>query len=234
MSVFKTLNKKPHYDNSFKILLIKELEGFLKEKNIKDINLKRERLTASNIEIIKRFKNYFLIRNKSHLDSFLSEIKEQIWSDEKMIAERVLDALEGFEKQINTWESKIKGEKNELNSSNPKNINLEYYEIYFLYSEQLKSLHNELLSFIKKRFINFDFNSKKYFTKIKTLDLKKHTSNQTQLMTQKEVAEFLRITDRQVRNLEKNNHFKRITNISSSPRYSRDEIEKYSGLRKEN
>ncbi|WP_027137234.1 helix-turn-helix transcriptional regulator [Gaetbulibacter saemankumensis] len=222
----------PQYDKSFKKLILKEFELFKTERGHKNIDLDTDNLEASNKEAIGHFKTYFLLRQQSKIEDLLSESKDYVFSDKNISPDRLSNALDGLKKQIDTWLEKIKGENHDLKKHKPKSLKLSCYELFFEYCNKLKHFHNEFLQFLKRHFKDFDFSHQKYFVNIKhNEDTYSSNPTKTPLMTKTEVAEYLKISVRQVTNLENMKHFKRNNHIGNSPRYLRSDIEKYANTR---
>ncbi|MDC0006519.1 helix-turn-helix domain-containing protein [Winogradskyella sp.] len=221
----------PHYDRSFKTLILSEFELFKSERSINNIDLYEDNLKSSNKETIERFKTYFLFRLHSRIEDIMTESKDYVFSDENISPDRLSNTLDGLKKQIDIWFDKIKGENHELKKHKPKSLKLLCYELFFEYCNKLKNFHNEYLQFLKQHFEDFDFSHQKYFVNLKH-DENTYSSNtaKSPLMTKTEVAEYLKISVRQVTNLENMKHFKRNNHVGNSPRYLRSEIENYANI----
>lgn len=218
-----------HYDKTFKKLILEDFELFKSERGISAIDLLKDSLKASNKEQIGQFRTYFLFRTNSRIEDLTTESKDEVYSNQNITPERISNVLEGLKKQIDIWENKIKGESNELKKHKPKSLKLFCYKVYFEYCNKLKHFHNEFLQFIKRHFKDFDF-SQNYFVNLNQEEYASNTVKST-LMTKSEVAEYLKVSVRQVTNLENLKHFTRNNHVGNSPRYLRSDIEKYANTR---
>lgn len=210
--------------HNFEKLLVSEFQTF-KEEN----HLKADTLTDLTKDNIQAFKNYFLLRQHSTTEGIISDVKDYILSDEAVNIDTIINSLEGLKKQIDIWKIKIGQEINLKSHSNLTNWKIYAYDLFFIYCESFEKLILELIVFIKKQtgkevevFSKFKPSDKKFFPQNEI------SKSDSELMTRNEVADYLRVTPRQVINLENSGYFTRANTIGGrSVRYLRRDIENY-------
>ncbi len=225
------LVNSPNYDNSFKKLLGCEIGKFCEERNLQGINLFSGNIKKSSLEGLQSFKQYFLLRSQSGIDAFLTTLTEDFLTSNKSNVEVLVNILNGLRKQTKIWEDKITWEFQEMKRINPKSIKIFCYDLYFNYLVQLKTFHNECLTFLKSHNGDVDFQELQYFTRVSESFNENYSKTISPLMTKGEVAEFLGLTPRHVYNLEKAGCFNRVSK-SGRPRYLKKDIEDYLGFKK--
>lgn len=210
--------------HNFERLFLSEFETFKIENNYKADNLSH--LTKDNIQA---FKSYFLLRQNSITEGIISDLKDHILSDEAVNLDRIINSLEGLKKQIDIWKIKIGQEVNLKSDSSQTNWKIYAYELFFVYCEIFEKSIFELIEFIEKQtgkkvevFSSFNPSKQRF------LPQDKFSKSESELLTRNEVAEYLKVTYRQVINLENNGYFTRTNTIGGrGVRYLRKDIENY-------
>jgi predicted DNA-binding transcriptional regulator AlpA len=210
--------------HNFEKLLLSEFETFKTENNFKADSLRD--LTKNNIQA---FKSYFFLRQNSIKEGLISDLKDYILSDEAVNIDTIINSLEGLKKQIDIWRIKIGQEVNLKSDSSQANWKIYAYELFFIYCESFEKLILELIVFIEKQtgrkvevFSTFKPSEKKFFPQNEI------SKSDSELMTRNEVADYLRVTPRQVINLENSGYFPRTNTIGGrSVRYLKKDIENY-------
>jgi len=210
--------------HNFEKLLVSEFETFKTENNLKTDSLSD--LTKNNIQA---FKNYFLLRQNSIGESLISDLKDHILSDEAVNLDRIINSLEGLKKQIDIWRIKIGQEVNLKSDFSRTNWKIYAYDLFFVYCESFENLILELIEFIEKQTGNkVEVFSTFKPSKQKFLPQDEISKNESELMTRNEVSDYLKVTYRQVINLENSGYFTRTNTIGGrGVRYLRKDIENY-------
>lgn len=234
---FHLIPKQIYFNHGFIKKFDEEFKLFCKEKGVNPNLLNSTNMRERDIDKFENFRKYFLWRNKSHLDILIGEIKTNLLiPDNKTEVQRQLIILESLKNQIESWTNKIKYEQETISKKPNQKLKNYTYDLYFQYCKQYKKLYNELLSFTKQNHPDLDFENQKFYTNLENTTKPQSTIENSPLLTQKEVASYLKVSARQVRNLEDNKHINRCATVGRSPRYLKSEIENYlnsTGIKKD-
>ncbi|MDC7997375.1 helix-turn-helix transcriptional regulator [Gilvibacter sediminis] len=210
--------------HKFERLFLNEFNQYLKENN----------LSAGSIDTLdnahqKNFHSFFLLRQTAQMETLLHDAKDEILRMDKTSFSIVENHLQGISKQREIWKTKIQNEHSFREEHSASPWKLIAYDYYFEYAELYKRLIVQLKELAEDHFAE----------EIELMiDWKLNSSNQentrnsgngkSELMTINEVAEYLKVTRRQIYNLEENGHISRVNTVGArSVRFLRSDIEAY-------